>query len=212
MRYLTTANLDENTVVILASDQGYFLGEHNFMDKRLMYEESLRMPFVISYPKEIKAGSRLDDMILNIDFAALFADYAGIKKPAYIQGESFRNNLKGNTSKAWRSAMYYRYWQHAPIRPAHLGVRDERYKLIYFYGQPLEMTGSDSKTTAPAWEFYDLQQDPMETHNAILDKKYVKEIARLKKKLAKLKAEAGDDDATRPAFQQVLKQENLIVK
>ncbi|GAA0882633.1 sulfatase [Sphingobacterium siyangense subsp. cladoniae] len=212
MRYLTTANLDENTVVILASDQGYFLGEHNFMDKRLMYEESLRMPFVISYPKEIKAGSRLDDMILNIDFAALFADYAGIKKPAYIQGESFRNNLKGNTSKAWRSAMYYRYWQHAPIRPAHLGVRDERYKLIYFYGQPLEMTGSDSKTTAPAWEFYDLQQDPMETHNAILDKKYVKEIARLKKKLAKLKAEAGDDDATRPAFQQVLKQANLIVK
>ncbi|MNT84643.1 hypothetical protein D3C72_2246810 [compost metagenome] len=74
------------------------------------------------------------------------------------------------------------------------------------------MTGSDSKTTAPAWEFYDLQQDPMETHNAILDKKYVKEIARLKKKLAKLKAEAGDDDATRAAFQQVLKQENLTVK
>ncbi|ULT25515.1 DUF4976 domain-containing protein [Sphingobacterium sp. E70] len=137
-------------------------------------------------------------MILNIDFAALFADYAGIKKPAYIQGESFRKNLAGDTPNNWRKSMYYRYWQHAPIRPAHLGVRDERYKLIYFYGQPLEMTGSDKKTTAPAWEFYDLQNDPMETHNAINDKQYTKEISRLKKKLIKLKAEAGDSDVNRP--------------
>ncbi|WP_286592208.1 sulfatase [Sphingobacterium sp. N143] len=210
MQYLKTANLDDNTVVILASDQGYFLGEHNFMDKRLMYEESLRMPFVISYPKEIKGGSILQDMILNIDFAALFADYAGIKKPAYIQGRSFRNNLMGHTTNDWRSSMYYRYWQHAPARPAHLGVRDQRYKLIYFYGQPLDMTGSDKKATLPAWEFYDLQKDPQETHNAIHDKQYIKQIARLKKRLIQLKAEAEDTDETRPAFQQLLAQENLI--
>lgn len=212
MRYLKTSKIDENTVIILASDQGYFLGEHNFMDKRLMYEESLRMPFVIRYPKEIKAGSKLDDMVLNIDFAALFADYAGIKKPAYIQGKSFRKNLTGDTPNNWRKSMYYRYWQHAPIRPAHLGVRDERYKLIYFYGQPLEMTGTDKKTTAPAWEFYDLQKDPMETHNAIHDKQYTKEIIRLKKELVKLKDEAGDSDANRPAFQQQLINENLVKK
>lgn len=209
MNYLKKADLDENTVIILASDQGYFLGEHNFMDKRLMYEESLRMPFVIRYPREIKGGSKFDDMVLNIDFAALFADYAGIKKPAYIQGKSFRNNLMGNSPKEWRTAMYYRYWQHAPKRPAHFGVRDTRYKLIYFYGQPLEMTGSDKRATNPAWEFYDLQQDPMETHNAIHDKQYRKEIDRLKKKLVQLRAEVGDSDQKRSAFQHLLVKENL---
>lgn len=209
LRYLKSAHLDENTVIILASDQGYFLGEHNFMDKRLMYEESLRMPFVIRYPKEVQGGSTINDMVLNIDFAALFADYAGIKKPAYIQGRSFRANLMGSTPKEWRQAMYYRYWQHAPKRPAHFGVRDGRYKLIYFYGQPLEMTGSDKKTTAPAWEFYDLHEDPTETHNAIHDKRYRKEIGRLKKKLVRLKAEAGDDDQNRTEFQQILVKENL---
>ncbi|KKO89219.1 acetylglucosamine-6-sulfatase [Sphingobacterium sp. Ag1] len=209
LRYLKSANLDENTVVILTSDQGYFLGEHNFMDKRLMYEESLRMPFVIRYPREIQGNSTVHDMVLNIDFAALFADYAGIKKPAYIQGKSFRSNLLGSAPRGWRSAMYYRYWQHAPKRPAHFGVRDERYKLIYFYGQPLEMTGTDKKPTDPAWEFYDLQRDPRETHNAIHDKQYSDEIVRLKKKLARLKAEAEDDDQKRSEFQHMLIKENL---
>ncbi|MDR2271042.1 MAG: sulfatase [Sphingobacterium sp.] len=209
LRYLKSANLDKNTVVILTSDQGYFLGEHNFMDKRLMYEESLRMPFVIRYPKEIQGGTRISDMVLNIDFAALFADYAGIKKPAYIQGKSFRTNLMGRSPKEWRTVMYYRYWQHAPRRPAHFGVRDERYKLIYFYGQPLEMTGSDKNTTVPAWEFYDLLQDPMESHNAIHDKQYRKEIGRLKEKMIQLKAESGDDDRKRPALQRLLLKDNL---
>jgi arylsulfatase A-like enzyme len=119
--YLESTGLDKNTVVIYTSDQGYFLGEHGFFDKRLIYEESLRMPFVICYPKEIPGGKRIDDIILNIDFPALFLEYAGISKPATIQGEGFRNNLKGNTPKNWRKSMYYRYWENDVERPAHFG-------------------------------------------------------------------------------------------
>ncbi len=100
--YLEESGLAENTVVIYAADQGYFLGEHGFFDKRLIYEESLRIPFVIRYPKEIKAGTRIKEMILNIDFAPL-------------------------------NEIYYRYWLHHPDRPAHFGIRNERYKLAYFY-------------------------------------------------------------------------------
>ena len=169
------------------------------------------MPFVIRYPKEIQGGSRFDDMVLNIDFAALFADYAGIKKPAFIQGKSFRDNLMGNSPKEWRKEMYYRYWQHAPKRPAHFGVRDERYKLIYFYGQPLEMTGCDQNATKPAWEFYDLQKDPREAHNAIHDKQYSRKIRHLKRELIKLKAEVGDDDKKRPEFRKTLFKESLLL-
>ncbi len=190
--YLEATGLDRNTVIIYTADQGYFLGEHDFMDKRLMYEESLRMPFVISYPKEIKGGTRLNDMVLNTDFAALFADYAGIKKPSLMQGESFRNNLKGHTPKSWRTAMYYRYWQHDPVRPAHYGIRNKRYKLIYFYGEPLGMTGTSPQATSPAWEFYDLEKDPKELHNAINDAQYAAKIKKMKVELLQLKAAAGD--------------------
>ena len=152
--YLQNAGLAENTVVIYTSDQGYFLGEHGFFDKRMMYEESSRMPFIICYPKEIKGNKRLDDIVLNIDFAALFADYAGIKKPAFIQGESFRENLKGNTPATWRKSLYYRYWEHSPARPAHFGIRTDTYKLIFYYGQPLGKKEAAKVTTAPAWDFY----------------------------------------------------------
>lgn len=201
--FLEKTGLDKNTVVIYTADQGYFLGEHDFMDKRLMYEESLRMPFVIDYPKEIKPGTRLRDMILNIDFAALFADYAGIPKPDFIQGRSFRANLAGHTPADWRKEMYYRYWQHAPIRPAHFGIRNERYKLIFFYGQPLDMTGTSKETTPPAWEFYDLKKDPKEMHNAINDPQYAVTIQQMKLELRKLKQQAGDTDDTHPEIKQI---------
>jgi arylsulfatase A-like enzyme len=201
--YLQQSGLAENTVIIYTSDQGYFLGEHGFFDKRMMYEESSRMPFVICYPKEIKGGKRIDDIILNIDFAALFADYAGIKKPAFIQGESFRENLKGKTSKAWRKSMYYRYWEHSPDRPAHFGIRDSRYKLIFYYGQPLDMAGASKVTTQPAWEFYDIQKDPYELHNAINDKTYQSKIATMKIKLNKQKAIAGDSDEKYPVMKEI---------
>ena len=101
--YLKESGLSQNTVAIYTSDQGYFLGEHGFFDKRLFYEESLRMPFVIRYPKEIKAGARVDDIILNVDFSALFDDYAGLSPPKFLQGRSFRTNLTGHTPRGKRA-------------------------------------------------------------------------------------------------------------
>ncbi len=201
--YLEQSGLADNTVVIYTSDQGYFLGEHGFFDKRMMYEESLRMPFVICYPKEIKSGSRIDDIILNIDFPALFADYAGIKKPSFIQGESFRKNVTGKKPVDWRSSMYYRYWQHNPDIPAHFGIRNDKYKLIFYYGQPLNMTDVSKQTTTPAWEFYDVQKDPQELHNAINDKQYQAIISKMKKELKKQKAMAGDNDDDHPEMQAI---------
>ena len=201
--YLQESGLAENTVVIYTADQGYFLGEHGFFDKRLFYEESLRMPFVIRYPKEIKSGVRIDDIILNIDFPALFADYAGIEKPDFIQGESFRDNLKGNTPKDWRTAMYYRYWMHEEKRPGHFGIRNDRYKLIFFYGQPLHANGAEKTTTQPAWEFYDLKKDPQELHNAYNDTDYSHIISEMKTTLLKLREKYGDTDTGSEIMQKI---------
>ncbi|SHJ43162.1 Arylsulfatase A [Arenibacter nanhaiticus] len=205
--YLEREGLAENTVVVYVADQGYFLGEHGFFDKRLIYEESLRMPFVIRYPKEIKAGRRLDDLILNIDFAALLADYAGLEKPDYMQGRSFRENLKGETPADWRNSIYYRYWLHHPDRPAHFGIRNKRYKLALFYGQGLQKKGSSQEVTSPTWEFYDLEKDPKEIHNAINDKAYKEQIADMKKELIKLREKYGDKDQEFPEMHKLLAKE-----
>ncbi len=195
MAALDEMGISDNTIVVYVSDQGYFLGEHGFFDKRLMYEPSLRMPFVIRYPKEIPQGTRNKDIILNIDFASLLADYAGVKAPNQSQGRSFRENLKGNTPKDWRKDMYYRYWTHHAIRPAHFGVRNDRYKLIYFYGDPLNMTGSESTKTKPTWEFYDLQSDPQENHNVYGEAQYEKIIKEMKNDLKRLRKTYKDEDS-----------------
>ncbi len=201
--YLDKTGLAKNTVVIYTADQGYFLGEHGFFDKRMMYEESSRMPFVIRYPKEIKGGTRFNDIVLNIDFPALFADYAGIPKPGFIQGSSFRTNLEGKTPATWRKSMYYRYWEHSPDRPGHFGIRNDTYKLIFYYGQPLGMKGASRETTQPAWEFYDIRKDPRELHNAINDKQYASVIGKMKAELKKQKALAGDSDEQYPVMRQI---------
>lgn len=202
--YLEEQGIAENTIVVYVADQGYFLGEHGFFDKRLIYEESLRMPFVIRYPKEITAGQRLDDIILNIDFAALLADYAGIDKPAYMQGRSFRDNLKGETPKDWRQNMYYRYWLHNPDRPAHFGIRNHRYKLALFYGQGLNKKGSSTEISSPAWEFYDLHKDPKELHNAYNDMDYQEQISTMKIELQNLRQTYKDLDKNEPAMVEIL--------
>ena len=201
--YLEKNDLAENTVVIYTADQGYFLGEHGFFDKRLIYEESLRMPFVIRYPKEIGAGKRLDDIILNIDFAALMADYAGVEVPDSMQGKSFRNNLKGETPSDWRTAAYYRYWTNHSNRPSHFGIRNKRYKLALFYGHSLDMTGSPKESTTPQWEFYDLEKDPKENRNAYNDPKYTQVIREMKLDLQKQRLEIEDTDAQYPEMQEI---------
>ena len=206
LKMLDEEGLAQNTIVIYVSDQGYFLGEHGFFDKRMMFEEPLHMPFVIRYPKEIKAGTRNKDIILNIDFAATLADYAGVNPPALSQGRSFRENLKGNTPSDWRKSMYYRYWTHHNIRPAHFGIRNDRYKLMFLYGDPLTMTGSDAEPTTPSWEFYDLQNDPHEDHNAYTDPAYADVIREMKQEMLRLREEYKDTDSDSERMQEILKE------
>jgi len=204
--YLEKNGLAENTVVIYTADQGYFLGEHGFFDKRMIYEESLRMPFVIRYPKEIKGGMRIDDLILNIDFPALFADYAGIEIPNSMQGKSFRKNLQGKSPKDWRKTAYYRYWTNHAKRPGHFGIRNDRYKLAFFYGQSLDMTGSSKESTEPAWEFYDLKNDPSENHNSYQDPAYHSIIQEMKIDLVRQRELVEDTDKQYPVMQTILEE------
>jgi arylsulfatase A-like enzyme len=130
---LDRSGLTENTIVIYTSDQGFFLGEHNFFDKRFMYEESLRMPFLIRWPGHIKADSVNDRMILNVDFAPTLLAAAGRPVPVDMQGRSFLPLLLGSEERDWRTSMYYRYYHpgHHNVG-AHYGVRTDRHKLIYF--------------------------------------------------------------------------------
>ncbi len=203
--YLEENNLTDNTIIIYTADQGYFLGEHGFFDKRMIYEESLRMPFVISYPPEIDPGSRNQDFILNIDFPSLFLDYAGLDPPPSFQGRSFRENLKGNTPADWRESLYYRYWLHQKQRPAHFGIRNQKYKLVFFYGLPLDMPGAHTEITSPAWEFFDLETDPHELENKYNDPSYKSIIDNLKTELLNTKSEVGDGDNLYPDLELILK-------
>ena len=203
LNYLDKAGLAENTIVIYTADQGYFLGEHGWFDKRLIYEESIHMPFVIRYPKEIPAGTRNSDIIENVDFSALFADYAGIKYPTSMQGHSFRENLKGNTPKKWRKYGYYRYWQHSEDRPGHFGIRGQRYKLAFFYGNGLEKNKKNDPTTR-YWDFFDLQKDPHELHNAYNDPQYQDVIQAMKAEILHQRKLLGDTDEDNPAVQKII--------
>ncbi|WP_445750220.1 sulfatase family protein [Polaribacter sp.] len=183
LKYLKDNNLDENTIIVYASDQGFFLGEHGWFDKRFMYEESMRMPFIIRYPKLIKPKTVVDDVISNIDIAPTLLELGGIEVPKEVQGKSFVDNLQGKTSKKWRQSMYYHYyeypfWHH--VQP-HYGIRTERYKLIHFY------------YNMDVWELYDLKNDPSEMTNLIHSKKHASVIKKLKKELATLKSEYGNN-------------------
>lgn len=189
---LDELGIADNTIVVYVSDQGYFLGEHGFFDKRMFYEEAARMPFVIRYPGKVKKGERLQDLILNIDFAPTLASFAGVKMEG-VQGRSFADNLTGKTPADWRKSIYYRYWTNHAIRPAHIGVRTDRYKLVYYYGQRLGMTDSDDFDFTPAWDFYDLEKDPKENHNAYNDKEYAPIIKKMKEEMLRLCSEAGDE-------------------
>lgn len=195
--YLDESGLAENTIVIYTSDQGMFLGEHSYYDKRWIFEEGIRMPFLIRYPGQIEAGGRCDDMITNLDFAELFLDYAGVEIPDDMQGRSFRSNLEGNTPEDWRKSVYYRYWMHIEGSnvPAHYGIRTDRYKLIHFYGEGLGKKGSTEGWKTPdAWELYDLEKDPMELMNIYSNPENKELIEDLKQQLYTLKAKYEDEE------------------
>ena len=208
LKYLEDNGLTDNTIVVYTADQGFFLGEHGWFDKRMMYEESLRMPLLIRYPKEIKKETVNNDMVLNLDFAPLFLDYAGIATPSYMQGESFRKNLTGQTPDNWRKSIYYRYWMNddgAHRVPAHYGIRTERYKLIYYYSLPLGIRGANNSNLEPEWELYDLQNDPAEMNNIYKDPKNKNLIAQLKKELLQLKEKYDDQDSKYPEMVEINK-------
>ncbi len=207
LKYLDDNGLTENTIVVYTSDQGFFLGEHGFFDKRLMYEESLRMPFVIRYPKQIKPGTVNKDIVVNVDFAPTFLDFAGISKPVQMQGESFRSNLLGKTSSNWRKGMYYRYWMHDDAIhhvTANYGIRTDRYKLIFNYGLPLEKKGTGKTVIPPTWEFYDLQNDRFEMKNLYNDPSKQTIINQLKKELLQLKKQYKDEDGAYPEMEKLV--------
>lgn len=194
--WLDTNNLAENTMVVYTSDQGFFLGDHGWYDKRFMYEESLRMPLVIRYPEKINKGTILDEMVLNLDFAQTLLDAAGIKPPDFMQGKSFMPVLGGNTPDDWRTSMYYRYWMHLAHHnvAAHYGIRTRKHKLIYYYGKALGTTGSIGEDTPVEWELFNLEKDPAEMINVYDNPEYFDIREELKKELYILKYEAGDHE------------------
>jgi arylsulfatase A-like enzyme len=180
---LEESGLEENTIVVYTSDQGFFLGDHGMYDKRFMYEESLRTPLLVRWPAVARAGSRADAMALNVDFAPTFLEAAGVAVPPSMQGRSLVPVLRGRTPADWRTAMYYRYYHdpgHHDTR-AHYGVRTTTHKLIHFWkkGQ---------------WELFDLRSDPAEMRNLYGQPGQEAVTAELKATLARLKAELQDDD------------------
>jgi len=171
--YLKENNLDENTIIIYTSDQGFFLGEHGLFDKRFMYEEAMRTPLLIRYPKEIKEKSQTERLTQNLDIAPTLLDVAGITIPGDMQGESLRKIWQNNDSE-WRDAIYYHYYEKGFGATPHYGVRTDRYKLIHFYD------------VVDSWELYNLETDPNEMKNLYTDPGYEQKIKDLKDKLIEL--------------------------
>ncbi|MFD2587362.1 sulfatase [Croceitalea marina] len=219
--YLEAENMMENTIIIYTSDQGFMLGEHDYIDKRWMYEESMRMPFFIRCPKKIKSGIRTDAIINNTDFAPTLIELAGGKTPDYMQGKSFKTILEtGQEPENWQKSTYYRYWMHLAHRhqnPAHFGLRTKDYKLIFYYGKYWVDTdnpnaiwnekswGNDfTKHTPPAWEFYDLKKDPKEMNNAYNDPTHASIIKNLKKELKTQREHLNETDKNYPHIQKVI--------
>ena len=183
LKYLDDNNMTQNTMIIVTSDQGFYLGDHGFFDKRFIYDESLKMPFLVRFPKAVKSGLENKDIISNIDFAPTLLDFAGINKPEGVQGNSFKKILEGNTPSDWRQSMYYHYyewpfWHH--VQP-HYGIRTQKYTLAHFY------------YSIDVWELYDLQKDPKQMHNEINNLEYQETILKLKFELKDLMSRFGND-------------------
>ncbi len=225
--YLDQEGLMDNTIIVYTGDQGFMLGEHDYIDKRWMYEESMRMPFLVRYPEMIEAGTRTDAIINNTDFAPTLLELAGGDKPDYMQGRSFKAILEtGKEPKGWQDATYYRYWMHmahAHANPAHFGVRTKEYKLIFYYGCDYikrfkDSDWPDNKSlpfttkrpleywTPPAWELYDLKNDPFEMNNLYGQPGYETTTAHLKDRLKELRTELDETDEDYPHIQAIVDQ------
>lgn len=184
LRYLDEHGLAENTIIVYTSDQGFYLGEHGWFDKRFMYEESLKMPLLIRYPKEIHQGVS-EKMVMNLDFAPTFLDYAGIQIPEDMQGESMREVMADEDAEDWRDEIYYHYYEYprgGHDVKRHYGIRTERYKLIHYYFDIDE------------WELFDLLEDPNEMNNIYEKPEYDELIGELKEQLQQLRLKYKDNN------------------
>jgi arylsulfatase A-like enzyme len=192
--WLDEAGLADDTIVIYTSDQGFFLGEHGWFDKRFMYEESFQMPFLIRYPAGFGSGV-VEDLATNVDFAPTFLDYAGVTIPSYMQGRSMRPILEGTAGGEWQQVAYHRYWMHKDgihNAFAHYGVRDQRYKLIHWYNDALGQPGARQGDEPPEWELFDCEEDPLELFNLFHDPRMAGVVRDMLKKLDAKIAEIGD--------------------
>ena len=189
LEYLDRTGLAENTVVIYSSDQGWYLGDHGWYDKRWMYEESLTMPLVVRWPGAVEPGSVNNDLVSNVDFAETFLDMAGMAEniPADMQGRSIVPLLRGNTPDDWRKTFYYHYYEFPAVHSVakHYGVRSDRHKLIHFY-----QTGE--------WELFDLERDPEELQSVYDDPTYEDVITHLKAEIKRLQQELDEPEPTKP--------------
>ena len=191
-KFLKANGLDENTIVIYSSDQGFYLGDHGWYDKRWMYEESFKMPLIVKWPGVTKPGSVNTDLVQNLDYGETFLDVAGADIPGDMQGKSLVPLLKGKTPGDWRKSLYYHYYEYPSVHQvaAHFGIRTQRYKLIRFY-------------QFDEWEFYDLENDPDELRNSYSDPACADVISTMKKDLDELRAHYKDnsDVSVRPDLQ-----------
>ena len=183
LKYLDNNGLADNTIIVLTSDQGFYLGDHGFFDKRFIYEESIRMPFMVKYPKMVKQGSVNEEIVSNIDFAPTLLDLAEISTEHKMQGQSFKPLLKGETPEDWQTGVYYHYyefpyWHH--VQP-HYGIRTKKYTLAHFY------------YNIDVWELYDLERDPNQINNIINDPEYANVITELKSQLKGLMVKYEND-------------------
>lgn len=171
--YLKESGLDKNTIVFYASDQGFYLGEHGWFDKRFMFEESYRTPLLVTWPGVTKGGTVNKDIVSNVDLAETILDMAGVSVPSDMQGRSMVPVLRGKTPKDWRKEHYYHYYEYPAVHSVkrHYGVSTDRYKLIHFYFDIDE------------WELFDLKKDPMEMKNVYNDPAYAKVKADMHKRL-----------------------------
>jgi len=182
--YLDEEGLTENTIVVYTSDQGFYLGEHGWFDKRFIYDESFKTPLLVRWPGMVEAGSSNDQMVQNLDFAQTFLDAAGIEAPEDMQGESLVPLLKGEDESWDRDAVYYHYYEYPSVHMVkrHYGIVTREYKLAHFYYDVDE------------WELYDRLKDPMEMQNEYDNPEYTEVITELKEKLAELRVQYKDSE------------------
>jgi len=207
LRHLEATGLADNTIVVYCADQGFMLGEHDYIDKRWMLEESMRMPLIVRWPERVPAGARADAIVENVDLAPTLLALAGADTPDTVQGRSFAELLRtGNEPEGWKQEAYYRYWMHIAHHdvPAHVGIRTKTHKLIYYYGCDFRDRGKPR--TPPGWELYDLEADPHETVNLIDAPEHAELVAELKQRLAAKRAAVGDDGRAFPAVEAILQE------